>query len=229
MEQNAVRLQRQVQRDLILREITQRILTFLELKRIFDVVVNEMLPYLAVDRVATYQFDQESQCHRGAFIADALHPDTESLLSISMEDACFDDALVARYIQGRHQVIDDILDIPKIEAGKLEVYPHPASITLLCRPCISTIRRMAEAKSILLSSQIDPDLAVVLLDERRLRQVLINLLSNAVKFTPKAGTVRLEVRLIRSPEMGIGQASLEHCVIDSGIASSQGLALASPS
>ncbi|MBM3301522.1 MAG: histidine kinase, partial [Deltaproteobacteria bacterium] len=102
---------------------------------------------------------------------------------------------------GNHllELINDILDITKIEAGKLEVHLHPASITLLCHSCISTIQRMAEAKSILLSSEIESDLPVVLLDERLLRQVLINLLSNAVKFTPDKGTVRLEVRLVRSP------------------------------
>jgi nitrogen fixation/metabolism regulation signal transduction histidine kinase len=77
MQQNAVNLRRQVQRELILRNITERILAFLELKRIFQVAVNEMLPYLAVDRVAIYQFDQESQFQRGSFVAEALHPDTE--------------------------------------------------------------------------------------------------------------------------------------------------------
>jgi len=120
---------------------------------------------------------------------------------------------------GNHllELINDILDITKIEAGKLEVHLHPASITLLCHSCISTIQRMAEAKSILLSSEIESDLPVVLLDERLLRQVLINLLSNAVKFTPDKGTVRLEVRLVRSPQAASDQATLELCVIDSGI------------
>jgi signal transduction histidine kinase len=120
---------------------------------------------------------------------------------------------------GNHllELINDILDITKIEAGKLEVHLHPVSITLLCGSCIATIQRMAEAKSILLSSEIEPGLPVVLLDERLLRQVLINLLSNAVKFTPEAGTVRLEVRLVRSPVAASGQAKLDLCVIDSGI------------
>lgn len=385
MQQNAVKLNRRAQRELILREITERILTFLELKRIFQVAVNEILPFLAVDRVAIYQFDQELQCRRGVFIAEAVHPDTDSLLSVSIDDTCFDDALVARYLKGHHQVIDDvataelepcyrellislkiqsnlvvplicgsrlwgllcmhqskrtriwteedlqvvdhiarqlsiaiqqadlfakveaelqekklaeerliavneelastndqlarstrlkdeflanmshelrtplngilgmaeslqesiygdispnqrkaleeidrsgnhllelindILDITKIEAGKLEVHLHPASITQLCHSCVSTIQRMAEAKSILLSSEIEPGLPPLLLDERLLRQVLINLLSNAVKFTPEAGTVRLEVRLVRSAEVASGEATLELCVIDSGI------------
>jgi len=120
---------------------------------------------------------------------------------------------------GNHllELINDILGITKIEAGKLEVHLHPVSITLLCGSCVATIQRMAEAKSILLSSEIEPGLPVVLLDERLLRQVLINLLSNAVKFTPEAGTVRLEVRLVRSPVAASGQAKLDLCVIDSGI------------
>ncbi len=120
---------------------------------------------------------------------------------------------------GNHllELINDILDITKIEAGKLEVHLHPVSITLLCGSCVATIQRMAEAKSILLSSEIEPGLPVVLLDERLLRQVLINLLSNAVKFTPEAGTVRLEVRLVRSPVAASGLAKLDLCVIDSGI------------
>jgi len=68
-----------------------------------------------------------------------------------------------------------------------------------------------------LASDIEPGLPFVLLDERLLRQVLINLLSNAVKFTPEAGTVRLQARLIRSPKAASTQATLELCVIDSGI------------
>lgn len=385
MQQNAVNLQRKVQRELILRDLTERILSFLELKRIFQVAVNELLPYLALDRVAVYQFDQASQCHQGRFIAEAVGKHADSLLSVSIDDSCFDDALVARYLKGAHQVIDnvataplddcyrdllrglgiqsnlvvplicgsslwgllcmhqsaqprswseedlevashvasqlsvaiqqadlfskleeelqekklaeerlisandelasindelarstrlkdeflanmshelrtplnailgmaeslqeniygdvspmqrtalteidrsgnhllelinDILDITKIEAGKLEIHLHPVSIAQLCHSCIATIKRMAETNSILFSSDIQAGLPDCELDERLIRQVLINLLSNAVKFTPPGGTVRLEVRLISSTGSTPEQDRLVFRVIDSGI------------
>ena len=94
---------------------------------------------------------------------------------------------------GRHllQLINDILDLSKIEAGQVEVHPEnfPAEPTL--PEVLSNIKPLAIAKQIELTTTIQPGLAVVA-DRLRFKQVLYNLLSNAVKFTPAQGRITVE-------------------------------------
>ena len=98
---------------------------------------------------------------------------------------------------GQHllQLINDILDLSKIEAGKADLDLSPVSIQTLCNQCLKMIQPRAEKKRLLLSLEIDYRLQQAFLDERRVRQILINLLSNAVKFTPEEGTIKLSGRL----------------------------------
>jgi signal transduction histidine kinase/DNA-binding NarL/FixJ family response regulator len=98
---------------------------------------------------------------------------------------------------GQHllQLINDILDLSKIEAGKADLDLAPVSIQTLCNQCLKMIQPRAEKKRIVLSLELDYRLTQVLLDERRVSQIVINLLSNAVKFTPEGGTVKLAGRL----------------------------------
>ncbi len=112
---------------------------------------------------------------------------------------------------GRHllELINDILDLSKIESGKLELEMAPVSVKLLCEASLPFVRQQALKKNIQLTASIPDGLPELFADERRIRQVLINLLSNAVKFTPEEGSVRLEVRL--EPDR------LVLCVIDTGI------------
>lgn len=98
---------------------------------------------------------------------------------------------------GQHllQLINDILDLSKIEAGKADIELASVSIQRLCNECLKMISSRAEKKRQALSLELDYRLQKVSLDERRVRQILINLLSNAVKFTPEGGTVKLGGRL----------------------------------
>ncbi len=98
---------------------------------------------------------------------------------------------------GKHllELINDILDLAKIEAGKLELQCEFVSIHQLCESSTLFVQHMAFSKQIQLRTQIAEQLEQVWVDERRMRQVLINLLSNAVKFTPAGGQVTLDVRL----------------------------------
>ncbi len=91
-------------------------------------------------------------------------------------------------------LINDILDVAKIEAGKLSLTTDPMSVQSLCQSSLRLIKEMASQKQIQVSSDIDEDAVVLWGDGRRLKQVLVNLLSNAVKFTPEGGQVGLEVR-----------------------------------
>lgn len=89
------------------------------------------------------------------------------------------------------KIINDLLDISKIEAGKVELNLQPVSIPDLCQQCLRMIQPAAEKKEIILSLTVESNLEKVPLDERRVRQMVINLLSNAVKFTPEGGQVKL--------------------------------------
>ena len=91
------------------------------------------------------------------------------------------------------ELIDDILDLAKIEAGKLELDCVPTNIGQLCHASLSFVKQQSFQKQIQLDINIPPNLPELVIDERRIRQVLINLLSNAVKFTPVGGRVNLEV------------------------------------
>ncbi|MEM6501584.1 MAG: PAS domain S-box protein [Cyanobacteria bacterium P01_C01_bin.89] len=91
------------------------------------------------------------------------------------------------------ELINDILDVAKIEAGQIELHCDPTPIAPLCRSSFTFIRQQAKKKRIQVHLWIPSYLPYLMVDERRIRQVLINLLNNAVKFTPEGGTINLTV------------------------------------
>jgi PAS domain S-box-containing protein len=101
---------------------------------------------------------------------------------------------------GKHllDLINDILDLSKIEAGKLELEFSSAPVNILCENSTIFVKQMAFSKNIQLYTRIDENIRSIWVDERRIRQVLINLLSNAIKFTPSGGQVTLAVELEKS-------------------------------
>ena len=92
-------------------------------------------------------------------------------------------------------IVNDLLDLARIEAGKVVLRPEPVSIREVVAVALSAIRPQAEATGVRLAADHDRLDAEVMADERSLRQVLINLLSNAVKFTPVAGSVAVATRV----------------------------------
>ncbi|MFN6538534.1 MAG: PAS domain S-box protein, partial [Nostoc sp. EkiNYC01] len=107
---------------------------------------------------------------------------------------------------GRHllELINDILDLSKIESGKLELELSDVPVRTLCNASLAFVKHMALKKNIRLSTHIATNLSTIQVDDRRLRQVLINLLSNAIKFTPEQGSVSLEVWLEEAGGQGAG-------------------------
>jgi signal transduction histidine kinase/DNA-binding response OmpR family regulator/CHASE3 domain sensor protein len=90
-------------------------------------------------------------------------------------------------------LINDILDLSKIEAGKLDVRPGPVLISSLVKGLVQTFEPLADEKGLRLATRIDPScFDTIETDQQRLEQVLKNLLSNALKFTEK-GEVRLDI------------------------------------
>ncbi|MCB0163343.1 MAG: GAF domain-containing protein [Anaerolineae bacterium] len=96
---------------------------------------------------------------------------------------------------GRHllSLINDILDLSKIGAGKLSLNPHPVVIKNVCETSLQFVKQMAHTSQIKLVANYDDQAETLSADELRLKQILVNLLSNAVKFTPEGGRVGLEV------------------------------------
>jgi PAS domain S-box-containing protein len=92
------------------------------------------------------------------------------------------------------ELINDILDISKIEAGRLELRLEAFDFTALVAESLASVRSLAEAKAHLVETALDVPTAVEA-DRLRIKQVLVNLLSNAIKFTPEGGRIRVEARV----------------------------------
>jgi two-component system cell cycle sensor histidine kinase PleC len=106
------------------------------------------------------------------------------------------------YESGRHllQLINEILDLSRIEAGRYELSEERAHLGDIAQDCQRLLKLRADAKGLVVIDDIDPNLPQVWVDIRAMRQVCLNLLSNAVKFTPKGGTVT--VTLAQTPDGG---------------------------
>ena len=101
------------------------------------------------------------------------------------------------YNSGTHllEVINDILDLSKIEAGRLDLVEGTVDVAELIEGCKRFVISRAQQEGISLQTDIAPGLPFLLADERKLKQILINLLSNAVKFTPEGGIVTAKAAL----------------------------------
>ncbi len=115
-------------------------------------------------------------------------------------------------VSGRHllSLINDILDLSKVEAGRLELYPESFVLPEVLKTLLADIRPQAEGKGVQLGLQVDETLELLTADPVRFKQILYNLLSNAVKFTPAGGQVTLAARPAED-------AFVEIAVTDTGI------------
>ncbi|WP_282609635.1 ATP-binding protein [Pelagibius sp. Alg239-R121] len=116
---------------------------------------------------------------------------------------------------GQHllSLINDLLDMNKIEAGKFELHPQEVNIDKLTIECCDLIRGQAEQANIALKREVDPNLPAIESDPRVIKQIVLNMLSNAVKFTPEDGLVTLRISqdeaqqvVIEVKDTGIGIA-----------------------
>jgi len=98
---------------------------------------------------------------------------------------------------GEHllNLINDILDVSAIEAGKLELREEEVDIQSAIESCLRLVNERAKKNSLVMLTDIVPTLPHIFADERRIKQIIINVLSNAVKFTPRGGTVTVCARL----------------------------------
>ncbi len=135
-----------------------------------------------------------------------------------------------RYIRnihtsGKHllQLINNILDLAKIEAGRLSLYCEGFLLRPVIEEAISIVEMLARKKNITIHHDIGEDIKAITADRVKFKQILYNLLSNAIKFTPERGDVYLTVDLVTPSEglkfssMGEGQRLLRVSVKDTGI------------
>lgn len=104
------------------------------------------------------------------------------------------------YESGQHllALINDVLDLAKIESGKMELDPTWVDVTAVCEASLRMVREQAMKKNQHVGLSLDDAVTTLWADERRLKQMLVNLLGNAVKFTPEGGEIGLEVHIDRA-------------------------------
>jgi signal transduction histidine kinase len=115
------------------------------------------------------------------------------------------------HASGRHllSLINDILDLSKIEAGRMELDVQSFAAPAALEGAMSLVRERAQRQGIALALEVDPAVGEVRADERKFKQILLNLLSNSIKFTPGGGRVSVRACL--------NGAGLEIAVSDNGI------------
>jgi protein-histidine pros-kinase len=113
---------------------------------------------------------------------------------------------------GRHllQLINDVLDLAKVEAGKMELFPETFSVAKALTEICAVIQALAQKRQVIVLCEVSPKLDRVTLDPKKFKQVLFNLLSNAVKFSHPGGKVHVTAR-------GLEGERMELCVRDHGI------------
>jgi len=122
-----------------------------------------------------------------------------------------DEYLKDIHASGQHllSLINDILDLSKIEAGKMELELSDFDLPMTIDNALMLIRERAGRRSIALNTAVGERVGQVHADERKIRQVLLNLLSNAIKFTPEGGRIEVEAKPVNG--------SIEVSVSDTGV------------
>jgi PAS domain S-box-containing protein len=172
-----------------------------------DLTHAEELAYrasIAVENARLYSAAQAANRAKDEFLATLSHelrtPMTAVLgwsrmlkLGLSDEEAKVAIDAIEHGASMQAQLIDDVLDVSRIMAGKLTFKPNPTDLGTVAQAAITTVHPAAVAKGIEVLTSIPPVLPAIAGDEGRLQQVVWNLLANAIKFTPRGGSVTLRI------------------------------------
>lgn len=157
------------------------------------------LEQLAESNLSLY----ESNRLKSEFLANVSHELRTPLNSILgfaelLKDPAKSDPKASRYVQniassGKSllDLINDLLDLAKIEAGKMEVRAEPLSLSDLCEGLSNVLRPLLEQKSLAVDIKIDADVPLMHTDAAKLQQILYNFLSNAIKFSPDNAIIKI--------------------------------------
>ena len=132
-----------------------------------------------------------------------------------------EDYLKDIHSSGQHllSLINDILDLAKVEAGRMELNLTSFHLPMAIDNALTLIRERAMRHGITLSVEVDSQLGALNADERKLKQILLNLLSNAVKFTPEGGNIKVSAHSagdtveVAVSDTGIGIAAADHAAV----------------
>ncbi|SEB42164.1 PAS domain-containing sensor histidine kinase [Terriglobus roseus] len=148
----------------------------------------ERLNRLKSEFLASVSHELRTPLHTIIGFTDLLHEDPQHTLS---ERQLRFVENIRRDSEHLLELINDVLDLSRIEAGGLTIHPEELSLHQAFTEAIETVRLSCEAKALRVTVSCDPDL-VLLADPTRLRQILTNLLSNAIKFTAPGGAIRMK-------------------------------------
>ena len=138
--------------------------------------------------------------------SELLRDDTTGRFDVSTRHRFLDQI----HTSGQHllDLINDVLDLSKVEAGQMEFHPEQVDLAESVRLVLSTVEPLAKTKDISIASDLGPDIHLVA-DPIKLKQMLLNLVSNAIKFTANGGRVSIQTRQVES--------WIEVAVADTGI------------
>jgi len=123
------------------------------------------------------------------------------------------------YKSGQHLlgIINDILDLSKVEAGRMEFHPEPVSVPAVIEGVVAVMKGASSKRRVELRVEVPVELPLIVADAVKLKQVFFNLLSNAVKFSPEQSLVRIAARELPAAESPLGEDAVEVSVADRGI------------
>jgi signal transduction histidine kinase len=141
--------------------------------------------------VASMTHELRTPIHGVQGLADVIAAGVYGPVTDKQKDAC---AAIKRSAQSLLGLVDDVLQLTRAEAGRIEARVAPVVIPELVERVTASVAHVIGTKKLALDTIVEPGLPVIQSDERWLAHILVNLISNAVKFTPDGGTVRVSAR-----------------------------------
>lgn len=156
--------------------------------------------------VASMTHELRTPIHGVQGLADVIAAGVYGPVTDKQRDAC---ASIKRSAQSLLALVDDVLQLARAEAGKIEARPNSVDVATLVERVTASVSWVVGTKQLELAVEVEPELPAIETDERWLAHVIVNLLANAVKFTPEGGTVS-----IRATSRG---DAVELAISDTGI------------
>jgi PAS domain S-box-containing protein len=119
-----------------------------------------------------------------------MHKGKVGLVSAVQQEYLGDVLTSARHLL---QLINDVLDLAKVESGKIDLRPEPIDLAQVVNEVRNVLRGLAANKELRVETEVDPDVISAVLDPARVKQILYNYMSNAIKFTPEGGRVNVQL------------------------------------
>jgi signal transduction histidine kinase/ActR/RegA family two-component response regulator len=164
---------------------------------------------IAVDNAWLYQHANDANRLKDEFLGTLSHELRTPLNAIlgyarMLRGGVFTDAakqarameILERNAHALTQIVEDVLDVSRIVSGKLRLNIHPMDLAAVIEDSIGTIMPAADARGVRIETEIDRAVPRVAGDPERMQQVVWNLLSNAVKFTPRGGSIRIQLFVV---------------------------------